>query len=139
LSRYLDTNAIIGLLTADPLTPRVSALLRQSAEPLIASDFAAVEFSAVVGRKMRSGSITRQHALDAIAVFDQWGLRATRVVLDPSDIVRADRFLRRLDLPLPAPDAIHIAIAERVGATLVTFDRQMATAARTLGLTVAGA
>jgi predicted nucleic acid-binding protein len=139
LSRYLDTNALIGLLTTDPLTPRVNAVLRQSAEPLIASDFAAAEFSAVVGRKMRGGTITRQHALNAIAALDQWSLRATRVELDTSDVARADQFLRRLDLPLHAPDAIHIAIAQRINATLVTFDRQMATVARTLGLTVAGA
>lgn len=139
MSRYLDTNAIIGLLTADPLTPRVRAVLAQSIDPLIISDFAAVEFAAVVGRKVRSATIMRQHGMDAIALLDQWSARVTRVPLGSNDVARADQFLRRLDLPLQAPDAIHIAIAERLAATLVTFDRQMAAAARTLGLTVAGA
>jgi predicted nucleic acid-binding protein len=45
--------------------------------------------------------------------------------------------LRRLDLPLKTPDAIHIAIAQRVDATLVTFDWQMAAAARALGTIIA--
>jgi len=139
VSRYLDANAIIGLLTADPLTPRVRALLAQNTDPLIISDFAAAEFTAVVGRKMRSAMITRQHALDAIALLDQWRARVTRVELDAADVARADRFLRRLDLPLQAPDAVHVAIAQRLGVTLVTFDRRMAAAARTLGLAVAGA
>jgi predicted nucleic acid-binding protein len=139
LSRYLDTNTIIGLLTADPLSARVSALLRRSAEPMIISDFTAAEFSAVVGRKARTGAITRQHALDALAALDQWSARISRIDLETGDISRADSFLRRLDLPLQAPDAIHIAIAERLGATLVTFDLRMGSAARTLGLAVAGA
>jgi predicted nucleic acid-binding protein len=139
LSRYLDTNGLIALLTADPLTARVTALLRQNTDPLIVSDFTATEFSAVVGRKTRIGAIIKQHALDALAALDQWLLRVLRVELEAGDISRADAVLRRLDLPLMAPDAIHIAIAQRVGATLVTFDQRMASAARTLGLAVAGA
>jgi predicted nucleic acid-binding protein len=139
LSRYLDTNAIIGLLTADPLSARVGAVLRRGAEPLIISDFAAAEFSAVVGRKARTGVITRQHALDALAALDQWRVRISRIELEAGDIARADVFLRRLDLPLQAPDAIHIAMAQRLNATLVTFDRQMASAARVLGIAVIAA
>jgi predicted nucleic acid-binding protein len=44
--------------------------------------------------------------------------------------------LRRLDLTLLTPDALHIAIAARIDATLVTFDRAMATSARALGMAV---
>ena len=54
-----------------------------------------------------------------------------------SDIAAADRILRRLDVNLRTPDALHIAIAERIGATLVTFDRQMEAGARALGMAVA--
>ncbi len=139
MNRYLDTNGVIALLTADPLTARVTALLRQDADPLIVSDFTAAEFSAVVGRKARTGAIIKQHALDALAALDQWLLRVLRVELEAGDVSRADAVLRRLDLPLMAPEAIHIAIAQRVGARLVTFDQRMAAAARSLGLAVAGA
>jgi predicted nucleic acid-binding protein len=38
---------------------------------------------------------------------------------------------------LCTPDAIHVAIARRLEATLVTFDRGMAGAARALGMAVA--
>jgi hypothetical protein len=139
LSRYLDTNTLIGLLTADPLTAQVNALLRQSTEAMVISDLAAAEFTAVIGRKMRTGVITRQYAVDALTALDQLSMRMHRVELEAGDIPRADIFLRRLDLPLQAPDAIHIAVAQRLGATLVTFDRRMAQAARTLGVAVAGA
>ena len=139
MSRYLDTNGIIGLLTADPLTALVTATLRQNPEPIVISDFGAAEFSAVVGRKARMGAISRQHALDALAALDRWSLRVSQVPVEGSDVLHADGFLRRLDLPLMVPDAIHIAIAQRLGATLVTFDQLMASAARILGIIVVGA
>jgi predicted nucleic acid-binding protein len=45
----------------------------------------------------------------------------------------AEAFLRRLDLNLRTPDALNIAIAQRVGALLVSFDEKMAASARALG------
>ena len=49
----------------------------------------------------------------------------------------AATYLRPLDLTLVTPDALHIAIARRVDAILVTFDRAMAVAASALGVAVA--
>jgi hypothetical protein len=40
------------------------------------------------------------------------------------------------DLPLLTPDALNIAIAQRVGAEILTFDKKMAVSARVLGSTV---
>jgi predicted nucleic acid-binding protein len=48
----------------------------------------------------------------------------------------ADQILRRLDVNLRTPDALHITIAQRLNATLLTFDRSMAAAARALGMAV---
>jgi predicted nucleic acid-binding protein len=45
--------------------------------------------------------------------------------------------LRQLDLPLRTLDALHIASAQRLRATLVAFDQRMADSARTLGVAVA--
>jgi predicted nucleic acid-binding protein len=47
--------------------------------------------------------------------------------------------IRQLDLPLLAPDALHIAMAKRAGAVLATFDTKMAASAKNLGLDLAGA
>ena len=57
--------------------------------------------------------------------------------ISPADVASATAFLRRLDLTLRTSDALHIAIAQRIGATLVTFDRQMADSTRTPGVAVA--
>jgi predicted nucleic acid-binding protein len=50
---------------------------------------------------------------------------------DESEFVKAGITLR-------TPDAINIAIAQRIGATLVTFDEKMAAVAALLGLSVTG-
>jgi uncharacterized protein len=72
--------------------------------------------------------------------FDIWSADAARrVECTPADIVAASGFIRRLDRPLRTPDAIHIAIAQRAGAILATFDKPMADSAEALGLAVAPA
>ncbi len=45
-------------------------------------------------------------------------------------------YVRRFDLALRAPDALHLAIARRLDATLVTLDRRRAAAAGELGIAV---
>lgn len=55
------------------------------------------------------------------------------VPVTSADIERATATVARFELALRLPDAIHIAIAERLGATLVTSDRQQHRAALALG------
>lgn len=69
-----------------------------------------------------------------------WAARAaTRVETVAADIAAAAGFIRRLDLTLRTPDAVNIAIAQRAGAILATFDIRMAESAAALGLAVAPA
>jgi predicted nucleic acid-binding protein len=82
--------------------------------------------------------LTRDEGQLAFMHFDSWVARsASRQEITGRDIGAAERFLRRLDVNLRTPDAIHIAVAQRVAATLVTLDRGMAIAARALGMAVA--
>jgi uncharacterized protein len=68
-----------------------------------------------------------------LSAFDRWMLTAAgSVEVSGTDIALATSFLRRLDLTLRTPDAIHIAIAQRLQARLVTFDQRMTIAARAL-------
>ena len=69
--------------------------------------------------------------------FDIWLAGGERVAFTSEDLRAADTILRRFDLPLRAPDAIHLSIASRIGATLATFDSQMAACAVALGVAVA--
>jgi hypothetical protein len=76
-------------------------------------------------------------ALVAMFTNDPFTARIPEIATE--DVVLAEAMLRRLDLNLRAPDAIHIAIARRLGATLMTFDDKMARSAHALGLAVAEA
>lgn len=70
--------------------------------------------------------------------FDLWANQTiSRAEVTSIDIALATIYLRRLDLTLLTPDGLHIAMAHRLGASLVTFDRRMITAARILGVPVA--
>ncbi|MGE5271169.1 MAG: type II toxin-antitoxin system VapC family toxin [Thiohalocapsa sp.] len=121
----------------DPLTARADEFITRRREPLLVSDLAAAEFASAIARRVRTREITLDQARSDLSDFDLWSLRsAQRVEVGASDVAAATAFLRRLDLTLLAPDAIHIAIVRRLGATLVTFDRNMASAGRALGVAV---
>jgi predicted nucleic acid-binding protein len=81
---------------------------------------------------------TADQARSALSVFDEWVNRsAIRAEITSADVALAGLFLRRLDLPLRTLDAVHIASAQRLHATLVAFDQRMSDSARALGIAVA--
>ena len=138
MSVYLDASVLVALFTDDPFTLRADSFLRANALVLIVSDFAAAEFAFIIARHVRTRDITPDNARIAFSTFDAWTARATqRVEISAADVIAAEAFLRRLDLTLRTPDAVNIAIAQRLGATLVTFDDKMVTGARALGTSVA--
>lgn len=137
MSVYLDASVLVALFTNDPFTARAETFLRSEAPVLTVSDFAAAELASAIARRVRTHELERDEAIAAFAVFDAWTTRASqRVQTSPADIVAAEAYLRRLDLTLRTPDALNIAIAQRVGATLATFDQRMADSARALGTVV---
>ena len=140
MSPYLDTNVLVSFFARDDFSTRAEAFLTATRGPFIISDLTAAEFSAVIARQVRIRERSRREAAAIFAEFDTWcGDSAERVALATEHVTLADQYLRRLNLALSAPDAIHIAVAHRSGSFLVTFDRQMAAAARGLNLTVAAA
>ena len=138
MSVYVDASVLVALITVDTLTTRAEAFLRRHRPSLLVSDFAVAEVSSAIARRVRTGELTSETARVALATFDAWTARvAGRVELISADIAAATAFLRRLDLTLRTPDALHIALAQRLGSELLTFDARMATSARTLGARVA--
>jgi hypothetical protein len=138
LSVYLDTSVLVPIFLLDPFVDRARAFLASKPKDIIVSDFDSAEFASVVGLRLRMKVLTAPEARTAFANFDGWvEANALGAETVPPDIRAAGIFLRRLDLPLRAPDAIHLAIAQRLGARLATFDKRMAAAARALGISVA--
>jgi predicted nucleic acid-binding protein len=138
LSIYVDASVLVALFTDDPLADKADAFLRTHSPVLVISDFAASEFASAIARHVRMKNMKPEDARRAFATFDVWVARATeRAFTTSADIAAAAAFLRRLDLPLRTPDAVNIAIAQRVAADLLTFDHKMAANARILGTRVA--
>lgn len=139
MSVYLDANILMALFSADKFSQTAFALVARERRTFF-SDFGAAEFASALARRVRTGERNRNDARAAFAAFDAWTTRGGNTVsVTSDDIAEAATYLRRLDLNLRTPDAIHIAIAQRLGATLATFDERMADCARSLGLTVANA
>lgn len=135
---YLDSSAIVSFFTPDRYSEKISEFLLTNSPVVALSDFAAAEFASAIAQHVRTGILTKAEARDTFAEFDTWVSRnATIVDCAPEDIAFASRALRRLDLNLRAPDAIHIAIAIRLDATFVTFDAKQAASAKALGVGVA--
>lgn len=138
MSLYLDASVLVALFVIDPANARAAAFLASQPAMIFVSDFGAAEFSSALARRVRMHHLTREDALLAFEHFDTWTTRAAdRREITTADIAAADQILRRLDVNLRTPDALHIAIAQRLDATLVTFDRGMAAAAGALGVAVA--
>lgn len=137
---YLDASVLVALFTSDPFAQQEDDFLRRERPVPVVSNFAKAEFASAIARRVRTGELTTEDARDAFAALDVWTARADRsIAASSADIAAASTYLRRLDLPLRTPDAINIAIAERDGCTLLTFDRKMADNARALGVPIAAA
>ena len=137
MNLYLDASWIVALFISDAFTARAEGALRETAPTIWISDFAAAEFASAIARRVRMKDLTARQARQAFSNFDAWTARAgQRLHTERADVQAAEAYLRRLDVVLRTPDALNIAIAQRAGAVLATFDEKMAVAARALGTTV---
>lgn len=137
MSVYLDASVVVSFFVNDPLSHRADRFMG-SFEAGIFSDFGAAEFASAIARRVRSRLLTPDDARATLADFDSWTVRAVgRVDTTSADIAAAAAYLRRLDLNLRTPDAVHLAIAQRLDAEVATFDERMASCAQALGVRVA--
>ena len=136
MNLYLDASVLIPTLVEEQTSAAVRALFRICRD-LMVSDFAAAEVASALSRLVRMNRLTMTEAMERLADFDDWRAGATESAeVDPHDCRLANAYVRRFDLKLRAPDALHAAICRRLGLQLVTLDRRLAVAARELGIDV---
>ena len=134
MSLYCDASVIVPAIIEEPLSGAVAALLQGQSRAVLVSDFAAGEFASAVARRFRMAELTAAEAQQALIEYDLWSsVAAQGVHVAREDIANATALVRRLDLKLRLPDAIHLAICMRLGLTLATLDLGLANAARALG------
>ncbi len=135
MTLYLDASIVVALIASQDVSTPVHSLLDESQDDFILSDFAMAECSAALARLGRVDRWSSDLHQSVFAELDGWvDTMAEAVLVLPEDIGLATDFVRQPTVALRAPDAIHIAAAHRLGATLVTLDRGMARAAAALGV-----
>ncbi|MFN4297733.1 MAG: type II toxin-antitoxin system VapC family toxin [Brevundimonas sp.] len=135
---YLDASVLAAALLQEPGSDAVTEALESSGADLLVSDFAAAEVASALSRQVRMGVDTEVQAARRLEQFDEWrAITTTAVTLTAVDMEQADRIVRRFDLQLRTPDAVHVAMSGRLDARLVTLHLRLARAAAALGLPTA--
>lgn len=135
MSLYLDASAILPLFIQEASSEAVHGFLRSADIELVVSEFAAAEVASGFSRLARRGALGGEAAAARLADFDAWRAAFTlEIDIDAADIRLANVFVRRFELGLRAPDALHIAACRRGGHALATLDARLALAAEALGV-----
>lgn len=120
---YLDTSAALKLIIEEAESATLAETLASPSHRLVSSWLLHTEMHCAAGR----------HPQDV-------DLESVRAVLDTVnlvDLTRGDMIAAGTHAPLRSNDAIHLAVAIRLGADeLITYDQELADAAVNAGLTV---
>lgn len=120
---YLDTSAAMKLVIAENGSAEIVEVLDDPHRRVAASWLLHTELHCAAGRRPSDISHTRLQAV----------LERTLLV----DLVRSDLLTAGTLAPLRSQDAIHLAVALRLGVQeMITYDRELAEAAARAGLRV---
>ena len=129
MAAYFDTSVLIPLFFNEAGT--AAARLEIAREPSAwVSHWTLAEFSSAIAFKLRVGQVTDETATIAKRLFAQFvASRLTVVDVLREDFVNAAGLCASTPAPgLRTPDALHLAIAQRFGIVMVTFDQALASA-----------
>ena len=137
MSVYFDASVLLPILIKEQASAAVDAYVLAAEQEFLVSDFAAAEVASGLSRLVRMGRLEAAAAVAQLDDFEVWRAAASSPVeVHAADVRLAYVYVRRFELLLRAPDALHLAIARRLDAGLVTLDRRLERAARQLGIAV---
>lgn len=134
MALYLDASVMVPTLVQESTSAAILGFLATATDELLVSDYAAAEVASAISRLVRTGQLSAAAGLNRLARFDFWRTADTSTVaLDNTDVQDATVLVRRFELMLRTPDALHLAVSLRLSAQLVTYDGTLANAAATCG------
>lgn len=133
---YFDTSALVSLWCRDSHFKTLDKWLVDAGPRLIISDFGRAEFISALSQRIRVGLLSQPDAIGLIGELDVDDPAVTKVEIESRDLALAAEYVMHFDLALRAPDALHLAVCRRLGATLVTFDERQHQGARSLSIPV---
>lgn len=133
---YVDTSAIVALLTVEPKTQNVTAWYARLRDTPSCSDWLITEFSSALSIKLRTGRINEANARQVrkeFALMAEGGLRV--VPVSRGAFRHAAEMVKLHDHGLRAGDSLHLAVALELGAShMATLDETLATNAKRNGM-----
>ena len=135
---YVDTSALVPVFIREPKSDAVIGWLESSGERLAVSEWSLVEFASAAAIKVRTGQAAALLARQATTRAREFA-RKHCIVAVPGrgEFVRAAELAGDGALKLRAGDALHLAIAESLGAKgILCLDEAMGEGARALGMRV---
>ncbi len=134
MSHYCDASVIGTLVFRDTDWIGVRHWIETTKPSLTYSDFGFGELASAVGRRVRMEQLDATTAQTLLRGFPTRLSDWAHITIEPSDIAVATDHMLRFELGLRFPDAIHIAVARRLGLTLVSTDIRQVRAAASLGV-----
>lgn len=133
---YLDTSLLVAALGKEAATGWAQLWLsRQDPERLFISEWVSTEFASALSIKIRTGQLTVEDRARVAGPFTR--LKAESLIVVPmarEHFVAAARFADQFAIGLRAGDALHVAVAAGLGASICTLDRRLAEGAVALGV-----
>jgi predicted nucleic acid-binding protein len=132
---YLDTSLLVAYYVPEALSALVQRRLLMPVFKTV-SELAQTEFVAALALRQRIGDLSLADVQQVATLFARHihEHRYRSLHLNTAVYQLARDYVARFDLPLKAPDALHLAAATLEELTLVTADRQLARNAELLGV-----
>ena len=134
---YVDTSVVVPLLTLEPSSENVTAWFTDLQEMPVSSDWLLTEFASAISIKVRTGQLSGVIAKSVHKEFQLLASSGLRLVPVSRSAFKAAADLAQAHIHgLRAGDALHLAVAQEMGAkTIATLDGMMAKNAKRLKIT----
>lgn len=136
---YFDTSFLAPLILPEATSDKITKFLgKLSAEDLAVSHWTRIEFSSLLAREVRMGSLSAEDAALADARFESMVDESFAVLLpNGDDFNLAKEYLGHSKTRLRAGDALHLAITKNHHAeVLYSLDKTLLKAGQILGVPV---
>lgn len=132
---YLDTSVLGAIFFREPgAADLVARLESQRKEKLMISAWTLTGMVSIGGIKQRTGAIDTETRQQALANFQRFAsMHLGTAEIEPADF-RTAAVLLESPITLRAGDALHLAVARRLGARFASLDHRLCAATEVLGL-----
>jgi hypothetical protein len=134
---YADTSLLLPVYVPEANSHLANEAVA-GAEGLLISDLTVAEFLVGLARKVKLGELSADRAQDVHAAFERHMTEGflQRIPLASKHSEAAGELASRSPVMLRTLDAIHLAVAAELEATMATLDNRLSEAARAIGLGV---